>query len=1394
MVYLRTVRADNMYNFQDVKKLSRISSSSHESQPQLYTQERFHAKGFNIEIVRGLLLETYAKGGMMAAEKLIRDEFAAYMYAGGRGRVINRAEYLRWKFRDQEQVVLPIEASLSPHDPLAKWEDHTACWQMCYRGALGESLLHVLIICDTKIHTRLARTLVKCFPRLSLDVVEGEEYLGASSLHLAIAYSNNELVQDLVEAGADVNQRAIGSFFLPRDQQRVPPARQTNYEGLAYLGEYPLAWAACCANEGVYNLLCDSGADPDAQDSFGNMILHMVVVCDKLDMFGYALRHPKVPASNGRMNLAGFTPLTLACQLGRASVFREMLELSAKEFWRYSNITCSAYPLNALDTLLPDGRTNWNSALFIILNGTKQEHLNMLDGGIIQRLLEEKWKTFARNKFLKRLLILMLHLLLLSLSVYLRHSSAEADAHPDWGLEIADARSGIRLASELGTIASTLCYIILQQGDELKNQGVVAYFKQLIHEPAKFIFLISNLLLLACIPARLMRQTMLEEALLIFLLPGFWFLLMFFAGAVKLTGPFVTMIYSMITGDMFTFGIIYSIVLFGFSQSFYFLYKGFPNVQSTLFSSYPSTWMALFQITLGDYSYTDLSMTTYPNLSKTVFAIFMVFVPILLLNMLIAMMGNTYAHVIEQSEKEWVKQWAKIVVSLERSVAQEDAHKYLQEYSIGLGPSDDPRYEVRAVMVIKSAAKTRAKQRKGALTNWKRVGKVTIAELRRRGISGEELRRLMWGRVSISTPTKAPLGRRAAAPPPDVTSAGVPLAPGAGAEGGGVAPALSSALNVMAFTQEMNLGTAGTPGQDHKQPTPDLLVNGKTASVPISTISSQPFVATPNQLSVPSSFPQNKSSLEAPMTGAIPVASTTAQMGSMGIQMGYTGVQTPLPGAHIPVSGAQTPLVGAQMAYTGATTQPSGTMPYASTMPLTGAQMPLPGGQAPMGSGQMVMGSGQLPMGSGQIPMGSGQMTMGSGQFPVASGQMTMGSGQMPMGSGQFPMGSGQMTTGSGQMTMGSGQMPMGSGQFPMGSGQMTTGSGQMTTGSGQMTMGSGQMPMGSGQMPMGISQMQVPGGQMAVTMQGPAYGAMGQMYPIQMYGPGMPQMIEIQVQKPVSDEVFPDYLFELIKLAEDPASDKSKIKALAEKAADLDAVPEIDINVSTAARSARRVVAGAVSGLFGVAADAPTADTGWRRERNENSDSDPISESVLLGRASRARRARSASRRAAPPPPHLYVPARSMYLVASESSAVESDVPLEETPSSGNNSAVADVARIRAARPLCILSATGLPAPGHVEHSMFVVGAGSGADAEGAAPAQTAHKPVKHKRPKTARPRRNRVSPSPVIEAGSPLQPWATAPLSRLSQLIRTSSASTASLNSPASADESDYQGPQRY
>lgn len=64
-------------------------------------------------------------------------------------------------------------------------------------------------------------------------------------------------------------------------------------------------------------------------------------------------------------------------------------------------------------------------------------------------------------------------------------------------------------------------------------------------------------------------------------------------------------------------------------------------------------------------------------------------------------------------------QWAKIVVTLERAVPQKAARNYLEEYSIQLAAGDDVNPEQRGFMVIKCKSQTRAKQRKGAVINWK---------------------------------------------------------------------------------------------------------------------------------------------------------------------------------------------------------------------------------------------------------------------------------------------------------------------------------------------------------------------------------------------------------------------------------------------------------------------------------------------------------------------------------------------------------------------------------------------------------------------------------------------------------------------------------------------------
>ena len=77
---------------------------------------------------------------------------------------------------------------------------------------------------------------------------------------------------------------------------------------------------------------------------------------------------------------------------------------------------------------------------------------------------------------------------------------------------------------------------------------------------------------------------------------------------------------------------------------------------------YHLTWVGLFHMTLGEYDYEDLNQNPYASMSKVIFVLFQILIPILLFNMLIAMMGNTYATVNEKSEKEFLKMVSIIMI------------------------------------------------------------------------------------------------------------------------------------------------------------------------------------------------------------------------------------------------------------------------------------------------------------------------------------------------------------------------------------------------------------------------------------------------------------------------------------------------------------------------------------------------------------------------------------------------------------------------------------------------------------------------------------------------------------------------------------------------------------
>lgn len=157
-----------------------------------------------------------------------------------------------------------------------------------------------------------------------------------------------------------------------------------------------------------------------------------------------------------------------------------------------------------------------------------------------------------------------------------------------------------------------------------------------------------------------------ETAVLAFASIFGWGYMLFFVMAFRLTGPFVVMIYQMLINDVLRFCIIYVVFLIGFSQTFFVLfnYNGKSETKKTLsffilflfcsgFSGFLVSVKQSFLGMLGDFdldAYIDTEFC-YINVSFLIF--YIIVVTILLLNLLVAMMGDTYGNIIEDATQVW---------------------------------------------------------------------------------------------------------------------------------------------------------------------------------------------------------------------------------------------------------------------------------------------------------------------------------------------------------------------------------------------------------------------------------------------------------------------------------------------------------------------------------------------------------------------------------------------------------------------------------------------------------------------------------------------------------------------------------------------------------------------
>eukprot|EP01135_Chromosphaera_perkinsii_P011052 Nk52_evm11s2325 gene=Nk52_evmTU11s2325 len=157
------------------------------------------------------------------------------------------------------------------------------------------------------------------------------------------------------------------------------------------------------------------------------------------------------------------------------------------------------------------------------------------------------------------------------------------------------------------------------------------------------------------------------------------------------TGAFVVMLGRM-ANDVINFIILYSALVVPFSISFMVLFKGRQQDQTTDYVDVPNSIMTLFRMTLVDLDYSNLSVGE-PTMAPLLVSLWLFISGILVLNLFIAMMSNTYQSVQDQAKVVALLERAATIVRIEEEEMGKKRLKKESQWILDYASADHPLEE-----------------------------------------------------------------------------------------------------------------------------------------------------------------------------------------------------------------------------------------------------------------------------------------------------------------------------------------------------------------------------------------------------------------------------------------------------------------------------------------------------------------------------------------------------------------------------------------------------------------------------------------------------------------------------------------------------------------------------
>ncbi|XP_055453269.1 transient receptor potential cation channel subfamily V member 1 isoform X2 [Psammomys obesus] len=429
-------------------------------------------------------------------------------------------------------------------------------------------------------------------------------YKGQTALHIAIERRNMALVTLLVENGADVQAAANGDFF-----------KKTKGRPGFYFGELPLSLAACTNQLAIVKFLLQNSwqpADISARDSVGNTVLHALVEV----------------ADNTADNTKFVT-----------NMYNEILILGAK-----------LHPTLKLEEL------SNKKGLTPLALAASTGKIGVL-AYILQREIQEPECRHLSRKFTEW-----------------AYGPVHSSLYDLSCIDTCEKNSVLEVIAY--SSSETPIQYFLQRRPSLKSLFVDSY--------SEILFFVQSLFMLGSV-VLYFSQRKEYVASMVFSLAMGWTNMLYYTRGFQQMGIYAVMIEKMILRDLCRFMFVYLVFLFGFSTAVVTLIEDGKNSSVPVeasqhrwrgpacrspdnsYNSLYSTCLELFKFTIG---MGDLEFTENYDF-KAVFIIlllaYVILTYILLLNMLIALMGETVNKIAQESKNIWKLQRAITILDTEKS-------------------------------------------------------------------------------------------------------------------------------------------------------------------------------------------------------------------------------------------------------------------------------------------------------------------------------------------------------------------------------------------------------------------------------------------------------------------------------------------------------------------------------------------------------------------------------------------------------------------------------------------------------------------------------------------------------------------------------------------------------